>query len=129
MSSQITFIPSVCKQQTNKKTGEIIEPKFTGKIVLRKAKFNEKYKYLSELGINTDAEGNSVPITETKARLDMIRHAVQISMAHYVSIELTHIATGQVITSIDELEDCDDGDEVLIEVGMLVFSGFRLGNG
>lgn len=129
MASQIVYTPKVCTRHQDEKTQEWIEPTFSGSVTLRKPTFDEKYEYLEQSGIKHDAQGNMIPISESKDRIALMRKGVQLARKHYLAVDLTHLESQEKITSIDELETSDHADAILIEIGMLVFSGFRLGNG
>lgn len=124
----IVYIPKACKDQpaTEKKAAQ--PATFSGSVTLRKPTFDEKYEYLDISGLEVDAEGNTID-KGPKENIAAIRRIVKLSIPHYISIDLTCLATGEKLTTIDDLLSCSEADGILIDIGMQIIGGFRLGNG
>lgn len=127
--AEVKFIPKVCTDQTDEKTGEVIKARFTGHVILRKPTFDEKYGYLQESGLTLGEDGKPQEISGSMERISFIRKVVALSKKHYLSVCLERISDGAKIESLDDLETAGDCDDILIEIGTKILSGFAVGNG
>jgi hypothetical protein len=117
MASKIKFVPKCLP-----KLG------LSGHLIIRKPTFDEKYLYLAESGLQLDDSGQPQEVKGAKERIEFIRRVVALSKEHYVEVDLTVDATGEKLASFDDIEFNGDCDELLIEVGMQVMGGFKVGN-
>ncbi len=106
------FVPSICK-----KDGSTWE----GYVVIKAFSFDEKFEFLQELDLSSDAQ-------ETKGNIERTRQMVRLSEKFYIEVALKNLATEEEIKSFEDMSYCEELHETLIEVGTKLLTGFKVGN-
>jgi hypothetical protein len=109
------FVPSIC-------VGETTE--WEGYVVLRPYKYDEKFDLLESVNIGVSEDGVD---TSKVSNMQFVRKAVAASKDNYVEVKLKHKATGEEVTSFEEMTYLDEMAPVLSEVAFKLISGFKLG--
>ncbi len=114
----VSFTPKACQGEG---------ATFEGTVSLRLPTFDEKYEYLEKMEVEVDEEGK----VELKkgSNLKKVRQMVAMSSGHYVAVALKKKASGEEFKSFADLSVDADAEEILIEIGLKVISGFNVGNG
>lgn len=112
-------IPSVCQGDN---------PKWEGKIVMRKFCFDEKFEFIQAMDVDVSKDG-SVEVYKTSQQLDRVRRMVSLSEKYYVSVDLVNKESGLKVNSFEDMTFEDDLHQVLIEVASKLVEGFKVGNG
>lgn len=115
----VKYVPEICKGEN---------PKFSGEVELRLPTFDEKYEYAEKSNIQFNDKGE-VETTNKLAQVALIRQFVKVSQAHYISVSLKKIATGEEFKSFEDMSYESDLHETLIEIATQIVNGFKLGNG
>jgi len=113
----VTFVPSLCKGEN---------PKMSGEVVLRLPTFNERMRYMKESGFKLSEKGE-VEMGAANEKLDFLAKLVEISAGHYVSVSLKN-SKGEEIKSYEDMQYDEECSTVLMEIGGLLLNGFKMGN-
>lgn len=116
----IEFEPSLCKESTNE-AGEILPPKFKGKIVLRRPMFDDRSKFAEE--IDFEALSPESGPADKKKSISMMRKLVKMSEEFYQSVDLERLNDGQKFASFEDLSVEVDCTELLMEAATFLVSG------
>lgn len=99
------------------------DAKFAGHVELRLCTFEEKLEYGDRIEVYLqDAT------TEQRKNILRLRILLEIAQEHYVDIQLTNVATGEVYATYEDLTTDSDCQAVLIEISTAVISGAKMGN-
>ncbi len=93
---------------------------FSGKIDIEVPNYSERIAICQSLGLGTEAKDK-----------DLLAKAADLFglvQKHVKSINVNVTATGEVITSLDELSHFAEGSEIINSIGRMVISGFQLSN-
>jgi len=113
----VKFVPSQCQGET---------PTFEGFIEMRMPTFDEKFGILEDIELKmTDGE---VDVSNSQSNMKTLRKAVKLSQGFYKMVALKHIKTGEEYKSFDEMTCDEKCHPILIEVGMALLGGFKMGN-
>lgn len=108
----IKFIPKVAQ-------GE--DAKFSGSVELRVPTFDERFECLEQSGFKMNQAGEVDPT----GQISMLRSMVKLSQPFYVSVDLTSKDGGDKFTSFKEMSEDAACDPILIEIAMMIASGFK----
>lgn len=132
----MVVVPSLCKQRpalgkdkqplVNPETGEpvMIEPTFTGEIILRRPNHNERQDFVDTLNLKINEEGD-VDVSAMEP-LKMVRSMVNISEKFYAKVDLTRIDDGERFESFEDLSFDAECDPILMDVATALMNGNRV---
>lgn len=103
------------------------DKKFEGSLTMRLPTFDQKYELLEISGIKFSDAGE-VESSSSKDRLDMIRKLVKHSESFYETVSLIKCSSLEEFKSFEDMQYDDDAHAILIEVGLALLNGFKLGN-
>lgn len=114
----VKLVPALCKAEGSE---------WTGYVVMRPLNFDEKYDYLEAIGVEVKEDG-SVEGSKTNL-MQKSRNMVRMSEKHYVEVSLVNMVTGEEVKSFDDMKQCSDMFDTLIEMAMKLMTGLKVGNG
>lgn len=105
------FIPKACDDVL-----------FSGHILMRKPRFNEKYDLIESLNLNQSDQDN------INSGIRKLRELIDICKQYVISVDIKNLETGEEFKSFDDLFDDIDCEDILIELGTKFLGGFRTKN-
>lgn len=118
---EFDFIPSVCNE-TDGVDGAKVPPTYAGKIVLRTPTNGERFRYLDAVGIDIKGDGTA---DMQGGSLITIAKMIDVSKAHYKSVDLKSIDGETVFKSFDDLDNDPEGMPIQVEVARAIFHGVK----
>lgn len=131
---KLTFVPEVCKPQTNEETGETVQPEYEGTVTLNMPTYDERLAFLEE--IEATAIDFKEPVTEeekaekaahdNRKRVARLRQAAKKAKAHFVSADIKRKSDGFVFDSWEKLDYDSDMISVIRECGNKIIGKFKV---
>lgn len=113
----VKYVPKNCQGD---------KPTFSGFVELRLPTFDERCEFIESSNVGMTDDGK-VDLGDISKRVRMIRQMVKLSEKHYVTVDLTKIATGEQLKSFEDLQYDANANAILIEISEYLIEGL-LGN-